>query len=214
LRNDPADLARSIAAGEGKSLEFKRGLPRDGKVARTLCAFANTRGGLLLIGVGDRGEIVGAPQPRETMERLRAVARERLEPELAVQVGAVELGGRRVVWCSVPISPDRPHAAIDDAGEREIVARVGASNRRASGATLAAIRSQRAAGTRLDDLQHAILRWIGARDGATESRTTVSAFARAHNVGLQRARRAFTQLELAGRLVAHGSGSRREYALP
>lgn len=38
MRIDPAELAASIAAGEGKSLEFKRGLPRDAKVARTLCA--------------------------------------------------------------------------------------------------------------------------------------------------------------------------------
>ena len=64
MRIDPAELVLSIAEGEGKSLEFKRGLPRDVRVARTLCAFANTRGGLLLIGVGDRGEIVGAPRPR------------------------------------------------------------------------------------------------------------------------------------------------------
>jgi len=211
---EPTELARTIAAGEGKSLEFKRGLPRDAKVARTLCAFANTRGGLLLIGVGDRGEIVGAARPREAIERLRSVARERLEPVLAVQVGTVLLEGRRVVWCSVPISPDRPHAVLGDAGEREIVARVGASNRRASGATLASIRAQRASGAKLDELQRAILRWIGERGRAEPGGATVRAFSRARNVGLQRARRAFTQLELAGRLVAHGSGARREYALP
>jgi hypothetical protein len=114
----------------------------------------------------------------------------------------------------VPLSPGRPHAVVGDAGEREVVARVGASNRRATGATLAAIRAQRAAGARLDDLQRAILRWVGERGRAARGGATVSAFARAHNVGSQRARRAFTELELAGRLVAHGSGARREYALP
>ncbi|NOT31836.1 MAG: ATP-binding protein, partial [Planctomycetes bacterium] len=76
MRLDADELARLIAGGEGKQLEFKRGLPGDPKVARTLCAFANTRGGLLLIGVGDRGELVGAPRPRESMSRLRAVAAE------------------------------------------------------------------------------------------------------------------------------------------
>lgn len=205
------DILRSIAAGEGKSLEFKRGLPRDAKIARTLCAFANTRGGLLLIGVGDRGELVGAPRPRETMQQLRAVARERLEPELDVQVGAVLVERLRVVWCSVPISPRRPHAVIGDAGEREIVARVGSSNRRASGATLAAIRSQRAAGQSLDELERRVLRWV-ARHDTDRSGATVKAFAREYNVGLQRARRAFTRLELAGRLVGHGAGPRRVYA--
>jgi hypothetical protein len=42
----------------------------------------------------------------------------------------------------------------------------------------------------------------------------VVGFARAHNVGLQRARRAFTRLELVGRLVGHGAGARRVYGLP
>ncbi len=210
MRLDAEELARRIAGGEGKDLEFKRGLPGAPKIARTLCAFANTRGGLLLIGVGDKGERVGAPRPRETIASLRAVAAERLEPPLAVELGAVTLEGRRIVWCSVPLSPLRPHAALDEAGERELVVRVGASNRRASGATLHAIRAQQASAANLDDLQRRVLRWLAREDGPV----TVAAFAQVHNVGLQRARRAFTRLELAGRLVAHGAGPRRAYALP
>lgn len=210
MRLDADELARLISEGEGKQLEFKRGLPGDAKVARTLCAFANTRGGLLLIGVGDRGEVVGAPRPRESMTRLRAVAAERLEPPLAVELGAVLVGERRIVWCSVPLSPLRPHASLGDADERELVVRVGASNRRASGGTLRSIRAQRAGAAELDQLERRILRWIQS----VGAPATVAAFAHAHNVGLQRARRAFTRLELAGRLVAHGAGVRRLYAVP
>ena len=129
---DPAELAQLIADGEGKSLEFKRGLPGDAKVARTLCAFANTRGGLLLIGVGDRGELFGAPHPRETLAALRRVAAASLEPALEIQGGIVALAGVKLVWCSVPLSPARPHTALDAEGARELVVRVGSSNRRAS----------------------------------------------------------------------------------
>jgi predicted HTH transcriptional regulator len=211
---DPADLLRLIAEGEGKRLEFKRGLPGDAKVARTLGAFANTRGGLLLIGVGDRGERVGAPRPRATMAALRRIACERLEPELAVAVGSVVVDGRTLVWCSVPVSPARPHAVVGDDGAREVVARVGASNRRASGATLRAIQAGRASSTGLDPLQRKVLAWLEALAPGAASGATAAAFARAHNVGLARARRAFTQLELAGRLVGHGAPTRRVYGLP
>jgi predicted HTH transcriptional regulator len=210
VRLEPEELARRIRKGEGKDLEFKRGLPGDAKVARTLCAFANTRGGLLLIGVGDKRELVGAPRPKETIERLRLVAAELLEPALAVELGIVVLAERRIVWCSVPISPARPHAVRGEDGLREVVARVGASNRRASGGTLASIRAQRASGASLDPLQRQILAWLAS--GPAEP--TVPAFCAARNIGTQRARRAFTQLELAGRLVAHGSGARRVFALP
>lgn len=210
MQLSPVDLAGEVSNGEGKRLEFKRGLPSDAKLARTLCAFANTRGGLLLIGIGDRGEFVGAPRPRETMARLLAVARAAVEPALAVQVGATLVEGRRIVWCSVPVSPARPHAARREDGTLEVVARVGASNRVATGATLRAIQVPRATDG-LGALERQILAWLarrGARDGET-----VEEFARAHNVGRQRARRAFVALELAGRLTAHGSGARRSYTL-
>lgn len=214
MRFQPEEVMALIAEGEGKRLEFKRGLPGDAKVARTLCAFANTRGGLLLIGVGDRGERVGAPRPRATMAALRRIAGERLEPELAVAVGSVLVDGRTLVWCSVPVSPARPHAVVGDDGEREVVARVGASNRRASGPTLRAIQAGRATSAGLDPLQRKVLAWLeGLAPGAASS-ATAAAFARAHNVGLARARRAFTQLELAGRLVGHGAPTRRIYGLP
>ncbi len=214
---EPSEIARLIAAGEGKNLEFKRGLPRDEKVARTLCAFANTRGGILLVGVSDRGGITGVTRPRECMARLREVAAVGLDPPLALRVGSVQLENRQVVWCSVPLSPARPHAALKEGGERSILVRVGSSNRVASGATLKTIQAQRAGRRSLDPLQRAVLRWVGERSSRASrpgGDATVAAFARAHNVGLQRARRAFTQLELAGRLVAHGIGARRVYVLP
>ena len=208
----PEELARRIAEGEGKTLEFKRGLPGSPKVARTLAAFANTRGGLLLIGVGDRGELVGAPRPRESLATLRRIAAEWVEPALALQAGVVELEGVRLVWASVPLSPARPHAALDAQGERELVVRVGSSNRRASEATLRALRAQVSGSGSLDELERSILHWLAARPRG-EHGVTVDEFARERNIGRQRARRAFTHLELAGRVVAHGSGAQRRYAL-
>ena len=208
---DAQELARRIAEGEGKTLEFKRGLPGDAKLARTLAAFANTRGGLLLIGVGDRGELFGAPRPRETLAEVRRVAREALEPPLALQGGIVMLEGERIAWCSVPLSPARPHAALDAEGERELVVRVGSSNRRASAATLRALRAQVASGGSLDELERSILRWL-AEHAHGEHGATLDEFVRARNIGRQRARRAFTRLELGGRVVGHGAGARRRYA--
>ncbi len=213
----PDDIQKLVAEREGRKLEFKSGLPRDAKTARTLAAFANTRGGLLLVGVGDRGEILGAPRPRATLERLRAIAAREIEPALAIEAGSVAVAGRTVVWCSVPLSPARPHAVLRADGEREVVVRVGSSNRAASGATLAVIRAQRANAGGLDALQRSVLEWVERRGRAARDpggNATIAAFAKARNVGVQRARRAFTQLELAGRLVGHGTGSRRVYSLP
>lgn len=212
---DASEIRRLVARGEGKGLELKEGLPRDVKLARSLCAFANTRGGILLVGVTDKGGFKGAPRPRDSMARLRAVAAEHLDPPLEVQVGSLRVGEVALVWCSVPLSPTRPHAVLGDSGEREIVVRVGSTNREATGATLAAIRP-RASDKGLDPLERKVLDWVARsarRASANGEGVTVAAFARAHNVGVQRARRAFAQLELAGRLVGHGAGARRVFGL-
>ena len=67
------DLLSCMVKGEGTRLEFKRRLPRDEKAARTLCAFANTRGGLLIVGVTDRGRVHGVHHPAEVGDKLRAL---------------------------------------------------------------------------------------------------------------------------------------------
>jgi hypothetical protein len=217
MQPTPDDIRERIAEGEGKNLEFKRGLPRDEKTARTLCAFANTRGGLLLIGVSDRGEVLGAPHPKSTIATLRSIASVRLAPPLTVEIGRVDLDAKAIVWCSVPVSPARPHAVVHDDAEHEIVVRAGSSNRVASGAALAAIRAQRSSPRGLDALQRAVLEWVALANRAARDpggAATIREFARARNIGLQRARRAFTDLELAGRLVGHGAGARRVFSLP
>lgn len=209
------ELAARIAQGEGKTLEFKRGLPRDEKVARSLAAFANTRGGLLLIGVGDRGELIGAPRPRETLEHLRSIAEHSLEPSLALQLAIVELQSARIVCCSVPLSPKRPHRVLRADGSSEVVTRAGSSNRAADGRTLRAIVEQRTSKRSLDELERRALAWVEERTrggAAADSDATVEGFCEAANVGKQRGKRVFVELERAGLLIGHGAGARRVYS--
>lgn len=59
------DLKQLIKTGEGTSLEFKRIISSPEKIAREICAFANTRGGNLLIGVNDDKTIVGVESYQE-----------------------------------------------------------------------------------------------------------------------------------------------------
>ena len=53
------DLKNLIATGESSFLEFKQQVASPEKIAREIAAFANTKGGKLLIGVADNGEMVG-----------------------------------------------------------------------------------------------------------------------------------------------------------
>lgn len=52
---------RIIEKGEGVTIEFKESLSKKLKqeVVKTICAFLNTRGGTILLGVNDKAEVIG-----------------------------------------------------------------------------------------------------------------------------------------------------------
>jgi predicted HTH transcriptional regulator len=215
----PEELRERLAAGESSRLEFKRGLPRPGKVARTLAAFANTRGGLLLIGVDDRGRVLGAADPRAVAAEIREIAERLVEPSLHPTCTVHEFTEGAVVVAAVGLSDHRPHQVRREDGESEVPVRLGSSTRAAHGPALEALRLRAGAGSRgsLEPFERQVLEWVEAQgDGGTTAagRATPQAFAAARNVGLARARRAFVKLERAGLLLGDGVGARRTYARP
>lgn len=216
---DADEVLRIVAEGEGSRVEFKQGLPRREKVARTLAAFANTRGGHFLVGVGDRGEILGAPHPGDTAAELRAIAAEEVEPPLRPKVEIVRVEELPVVVATVGLSDARPHAVDRGGGRLELPVRVGSSTRAASGPALEALtRAGRAEGLAgLSPLERDVLAWVADRpdfDGNGAPDATPQGFAKSRNIGVTRAKRAFVKLERAGRLVGYGHGAKRTYGRP
>ena len=58
------ELIKKIHLGEDTTIEFKRELPRRSSLADQIAAFANARGGVILIGVDNNGEIVGVERQK------------------------------------------------------------------------------------------------------------------------------------------------------
>ena len=57
---------RSLAKkGEGQQLEFKMKVKYPEKIIREMVAFANSEGGILLVGGGDLGDVAGLQFPDE-----------------------------------------------------------------------------------------------------------------------------------------------------
>ena len=214
----PTDVDSLAQAGENARREFKLGLPTWPKVAHTLAAFANGRGGTLLVGVDDRGRVRGVSHAHEVIAELERIAAVEIAPPLSTRCTAVEMPGSRgtVVACEVGASDLRPHAANRPNGEPEVTLRLGSSTRAASPTAIRAMRAP-ADRTSLDDLERRVLTWLerqadpGARGAAP---ATIAGFANAHNIGRARARRVFWKLEHSGRVVGYGEGERRTFALP
>lgn len=60
------NIQERIASGESEEVEFKASFGKE--VIETLCAFANHRGGVVLVGVENSGRIVGITCGAETVQ--------------------------------------------------------------------------------------------------------------------------------------------------
>lgn len=104
------ELTQLVSLGEGANLEFKRKVPRPERIAKELIAFANTRGGRLLLGVDDDGTIVGLRDAEEEEFALRRAMNGHAAPLVDFSVERVPVAKRRdVVVVHVPASSRRPH---------------------------------------------------------------------------------------------------------
>ena len=103
------ELERLIRQGETPEVGFKSSVPGPQDVAKNVSAFANSTGGMLILGVREPGEVVGIDeqQARQAIE----AAKQYLSPVPAMNVQTLSVQGRAVVVVEVPAS-DELHSAM------------------------------------------------------------------------------------------------------
>lgn len=97
-----------IAKGESESLEFKRSFDKD--TIEAITAFANTRGGIILVGVEDDGNIVGTTVNKETIQNWLNNVKQATVPSVIPDMETVEIGKKKVVFIKVVEYPIKPVA--------------------------------------------------------------------------------------------------------
>lgn len=113
---DIHDLKRLVALGEGSFLEFKYRVPQPDRIAREVIALANTKGGKVLLGVGDDGTLVGLKDSQEELFALQQALDGYCEPHVDVRIEGVRISRRReVLVIDVPRSKAKPHYLVHDA---------------------------------------------------------------------------------------------------
>lgn len=116
-----------IKQGEHQTLDFKHSITDSKKIARSLVAFANTDGGILLIGVKDNGSIVGIDSEEEYY-MIEAAAQMYCKPEVHFDVTKWTINSKTVLEVIVKPSKKRPHKAPDKNGEYKAFVRFGDEN--------------------------------------------------------------------------------------
>ncbi|MFW6012529.1 MAG: helix-turn-helix domain-containing protein [bacterium] len=100
---DASVLTERIEAGEDRRTELKRGLGDLSAVGKSICALANSEGGVLVLGVDDSGAIVGVREdPESVQERLASFLQTGLSAPVPAGAGRHRHGDRWVHWIEVP----------------------------------------------------------------------------------------------------------------
>ena len=134
-------LTEILRRNEGKNLEFKRDLSSPAGFLRTVVAFANTTGGIILIGVEDRTRhIRGVSDPLDLEERVVNLISDSIKPRLLPDVELLSYRNTHVLAVEVFPSPARPHYLARAGLHQGTYARVGSSNRLADAALIAEMR--------------------------------------------------------------------------
>jgi predicted HTH transcriptional regulator len=102
------DLKNLIQTGESSFLEFKHSVASPEKIAREIAAFANTKGGTLLVGVEDNGEMIGVEGFYEEEFWLNQAAADLCIPKIPIQIELLNLGERDILIVKVPEAKKKP----------------------------------------------------------------------------------------------------------
>ncbi|PSR52957.1 ATP-binding protein [Adhaeribacter arboris] len=206
------DLLRLIANGENEQLDFKKTIKHPDKIARTLVSFANTRGGIILVGVQDNGSIVGI-DPEEEKHTLQLAAQFYCDPPLSLNYNEIEHEKRLVLEVIIPESSIKPHLAkVKDDDWRGYVRVKDESvqtSKRASTTTRSEIALTDAARPlNLDEPDYQIVEFL-----KTNRRITLPQFMKLAHIPRRRAYRILVKLVLHGYLRLHDKEEEDYYTL-
>jgi len=130
-RMSVGDLKRLVKTGEGTYLEFKRTISSPEKIARELAAFANTRGGTMLIGVDDDKTLLGVESFYEQEFLLDKAINYCCIPALKTTVETVTYKDRDIIIVTVDEAEVKP-VYVEQEGKRSVFVRDKDKSRQAS----------------------------------------------------------------------------------
>lgn len=129
------ELMDLIEGGEGPTMELKRQIDSALDIAAEIVAFANTEGGMLLLGVDDDQTIAGLDDPASAERRIVGICRDSVLPAIVPQIETATgpQPNQIVLVVRIPRGPDRPYRTKTD----HYYVRAGSTKRRTTKEELA-----------------------------------------------------------------------------
>ena len=197
-----------IQMGEGLTVEFKRTIDSPFKIAKTLASFANTSGGILLVGIADNRSTLGITSELRELQKLERACGQLIEKELLIRCKTIMLGLKSILRVEVEESTEKPHYAINEKGERIIYIRTKDKSVPTNRLMLPGegdVATDKLLNSR--PIKH-LIQYLKQNDAISDKE-----FAKLINVSEKRAARLMNDLLESGVVMKRGSGRAAQYSL-
>lgn len=211
----PKELIEIIEQGECSTVEFKRKIASPKKIAKEISAFANTKGGYLIIGVDDDRSIIGVHSEKDDVDEILFACDFFLDPPLNPDISIVNLYNREIICAYIPESQIKPHKLVKDPDakqpEKRAYIRVGEKSVMASremSRVLASTTDEKPLRMVVGDKEKRLFAYLDKHE-----RATVKDFSRLVNISKRRAERLMVRLVKAGVIQIHSDSSSDYFTL-
>ena len=100
------NLKQLILEGESETLEFKLSTGEWKEIIKTISAFANTRGGKIIIGVSESGGFLGIEIGKDTIEQLTNKISQNTDPKVHPRITVQKLDNKSLIVVEAKESSD------------------------------------------------------------------------------------------------------------
>ncbi len=200
-RLKPYHIRQLIFEGEEVSLDFKKTITSCAKIAKTMVAFANNKGGRLLVGVSDNGDIKGVRSEDEEKYMLTKAAHFYCRPALEPYFEEVYIEDKIVLVAEIKESDTKPHYALGEDNKWWVYIRVKDKSLLASKIVVDVLKaSSREDGILIEysSKEKALLEYLESNE-----RITASEYSKMLNLSRRRAQRILVNLVLSGIIRVH-----------
>ncbi len=196
----PHPLLLRIANGENEVLDFKKTISSASKIAKTISAFANHKGGTLLVGVNDNKTISGVRTDEEKY-MLELAANFYLKPSTKLEIREWNFGGKTVLEAIIPEGKDKPYYAKDEEGKWWVHVRVNDQSLLASKVVVDVLKMN--SGNQINIIKYSDKEQIVLKTMDKNGRLTLKEICKMLNISRWRAQKMLVSLVSAGVVRSH-----------
>ena len=120
------NLRKIIATGENDTVEFKERLPPTNLLLSQISAFSNSKGGILIIGVNDKGVVTGIQESEVSTTHQRLGKSASMLIGAGYEQGIANIDGKQIVYLVVPPREEESQPVYTPRGK--VFVRQGESN--------------------------------------------------------------------------------------